>query len=66
MIVKMDERPACTEAQTIECHQFQNQQLSLAVGIRLLNRLAAGRGRAMSDAPDSQHAFPDPEDLASL
>jgi DNA-3-methyladenine glycosylase II len=42
------------------------QQLSLAVGIHLLNRLAADRGKAMSDAPDSPHAFPDPEDLASL
>jgi DNA-3-methyladenine glycosylase II len=42
------------------------QQLSLAVGIHLLNRLAADRGEAMSDAPDSPHAFPAPEDLASL
>jgi DNA-3-methyladenine glycosylase II len=42
------------------------QQLSLAVGIHLLNRLAADRGKATSDALDSPHAFPDPEDLASL
>jgi DNA-3-methyladenine glycosylase II len=42
------------------------QQLSLAVGIHLLNRLAGDRGKATSDAPDSLHAFPDPEDLASL
>jgi DNA-3-methyladenine glycosylase II len=42
------------------------QQLSLAVGIHLLNRLAADRGRATSDAPYSPHAFPDPEDLASM
>jgi DNA-3-methyladenine glycosylase II len=42
------------------------QQLSLAVGIHLLNRLAADRGKAMADAPDGPHAFPDPEDLASL
>jgi DNA-3-methyladenine glycosylase II len=42
------------------------QQLSLAVGIHLLNRLAADRGKTTSDAPDSPHAFPDPEDLASL
>jgi hypothetical protein len=42
------------------------QQLSLDVGIHLLNRLAADRGRAVSDAPDSPHACPDPEDLASL
>jgi DNA-3-methyladenine glycosylase II len=42
------------------------QQLSLAVGIHLLNRVAADRGKAMTDAPDSPHAFPAPEDLASL
>jgi DNA-3-methyladenine glycosylase II len=42
------------------------QQLSLAVGIHLLNRLAADRGKATSDAPDGPRAFPDPEDLASL
>jgi DNA-3-methyladenine glycosylase II len=42
------------------------QQLSLAVGIHLLNRLAADRGRATSDGPDGPRAFPDPEDLASL
>ena len=42
------------------------QQLSLAVGIHLLNRLAADRGRAVSDDPDGPRAFPDPEDLASL
>jgi DNA-3-methyladenine glycosylase II len=42
------------------------QQLSLAVGIHLLNRLAADRGRATSDCPESARAFPDPEDLASL
>jgi DNA-3-methyladenine glycosylase II len=36
------------------------QQLSLAVGIHLLNRLATGRGKARSDAPDSPHAFPVP------
>jgi DNA-3-methyladenine glycosylase II len=42
------------------------QQLSLAVGIQLLNRLAADRGRAMSDGADGPHAFPDPADLASL
>jgi DNA-3-methyladenine glycosylase II len=42
------------------------QQLSLAVGIHLLNRLAADRGRATSDGPDGPRAFPDPEDLACL
>ncbi|MGH2761157.1 MAG: DNA-3-methyladenine glycosylase family protein [Thermoleophilaceae bacterium] len=42
------------------------QQLSLAVGIQLLNRLAADRGEAMSDGPDSPRAFPNPEELACL
>jgi DNA-3-methyladenine glycosylase II len=42
------------------------QQLSLAVGIQLLNRLAADRGKAISDGPNGPHAFPDPEALASL
>jgi DNA-3-methyladenine glycosylase II len=42
------------------------QQLSLAVGIELLNRLAADRGKAVSDRPDSPPSFPDPEQLAPL
>jgi DNA-3-methyladenine glycosylase II len=42
------------------------QQLSLAVGIHLLNRLTADRGRATSARPEGPRAFPDPEDLASL
>jgi DNA-3-methyladenine glycosylase II len=42
------------------------QQLSLAVGIELLNRLAVDRGRAVSDAPDDSWTFPDPEELAPL
>ena len=42
------------------------QQLSLAVGIQLLNRLADGHGRAASDDPDGPPAFPDPELLAGL
>jgi DNA-3-methyladenine glycosylase II len=42
------------------------QQLSLAVGIQLLNRLAAAHGRAVPDRPDGPHAFPDPEELGSL
>jgi DNA-3-methyladenine glycosylase II len=42
------------------------QQLSLAVGIQLLNRLVADRGKATSDIPAGPKAFPDPEDLASL
>jgi DNA-3-methyladenine glycosylase II len=40
------------------------QQLSLAVGIELLNRLAADRGKAVNDRPDGPRAFPDPEALA--
>jgi DNA-3-methyladenine glycosylase II len=42
------------------------QQLSLPVGIQLLNRLAADRGKAVSGDPDGPRAFPDPEELASL
>jgi DNA-3-methyladenine glycosylase II len=42
------------------------QQLSLAVGIHLLNRLAADRGRAISDDPNCPRAFPEPKDLAPL
>jgi DNA-3-methyladenine glycosylase II len=42
------------------------QQLSLAVGIHLLNRLAADYGRAVSDDPDVPRAFPDPEELATV
>jgi DNA-3-methyladenine glycosylase II len=42
------------------------QQLSLAVGIHLLNRLAADRGKSTSGDPDGPCAFPDAEDLASL
>ena len=36
------------------------QQLSLAVGIHLLNRLAADRGRPVSDDLHGPRAFPDP------
>lgn len=39
------------------------QQLSLTVGIELLNRLAAHCGRTLSPAGAEQHAFPDAEDL---
>jgi DNA-3-methyladenine glycosylase II len=42
------------------------QQLSLAVGIQLLNRLADDHGRAASDELDGPRAFPDPERLAGL
>jgi DNA-3-methyladenine glycosylase II len=41
------------------------QQLSLAVGIQLLNRLTDRHGRAWEDA-DGPRAFPDPERLAGL
>ncbi len=40
------------------------QQLSLAVGIILLNRLAAQCG--LSSGTDAGHAFPRPEDLSSV
>jgi DNA-3-methyladenine glycosylase II len=42
------------------------QQLSLAVGIHLLNRLTADHGRPASDDPCGPRAFPGPEDLATL
>jgi DNA-3-methyladenine glycosylase II len=42
------------------------QQLSLEVGIHLLNRLAADRGETVSDDPDGPRAFPRPQDLAPL
>ena len=42
------------------------QQLSLTVGIHLLNRLTAGHGRLTSEDPDGPRAFPDPEQLASM
>jgi DNA-3-methyladenine glycosylase II len=42
------------------------QQLSLTVGIHLLNRLTAEHGRAGSEVPDSLRAFPAPEQLASV
>ncbi len=41
------------------------QQLSITVGIHLLGRLAAARGRAVPEDPDGLRAFPDPVDLAS-
>ena len=41
------------------------QQLSLAVGIILLNRLAAARGLPFEEDGQVQHAVPRPEDLAS-
>jgi DNA-3-methyladenine glycosylase II len=42
------------------------QQLSLTVGIHLLNRLTAAHGRAASDYPGDARAFPDPAALAAL
>jgi DNA-3-methyladenine glycosylase II len=42
------------------------QQLSLTVGIHLLNRLTAAHGRAAADGPSNARAFPDPAALASL
>jgi DNA-3-methyladenine glycosylase II len=42
------------------------QQLSLDVGIHLLNRLTAAHGRPVSCDPDGPCAFPDPDQLASL
>jgi DNA-3-methyladenine glycosylase II len=42
------------------------QQLSLTVGIHLLNRLAAARGRTVFNDPDGPRAFPGPQELAPL
>jgi DNA-3-methyladenine glycosylase II len=42
------------------------QQLSLAVGIHLLNRLVADRGRPVFENPDGPRAFPTPEELATV
>jgi DNA-3-methyladenine glycosylase II len=42
------------------------QQVSLTVGIQLLNRLAENYGPAFPQGDDAAHAFPRPEDLARL
>jgi DNA-3-methyladenine glycosylase II len=42
------------------------QQLSLAVGIHLLNRLTAAHGRPVIQDPTGPRAFPDPDQLASI
>jgi DNA-3-methyladenine glycosylase II len=41
------------------------QQLSLVVGIQLLNRLTESHGQVASEAPDGPRAFPGPEELAT-
>jgi DNA-3-methyladenine glycosylase II len=42
------------------------QQVTLTLGIRLLNRLAATYGPALPEAEGAAHAFPRPDDLAGL
>jgi DNA-3-methyladenine glycosylase II len=42
------------------------QQLSLAVGIHLLNRLTEAHGRPASEDAGGPHAFPDPDRLAAV
>lgn len=42
------------------------QQLSLAVGIHLLNRLTAAHGRPVGNDDPGTRAFPDPEQIAVL
>jgi len=42
------------------------QQVTLTLGIRLLNRLAASYGAAFQQGERIVHAFPQPEDLAGL
>jgi DNA-3-methyladenine glycosylase II len=41
------------------------QQLSLAVGIHLLNRLTANYGQPVPDHRAGQHAFPGPDEIAA-
>jgi DNA-3-methyladenine glycosylase II len=45
---------------------FACQQLSLSVGITLLNRLSETYGASIKNGGDSVHAFPGPEDLAGI
>jgi DNA-3-methyladenine glycosylase II len=42
------------------------QQVTLTLGIRLLNRLAANYGQPIQESEDAAHAFPRPDDLAGL
>ncbi len=42
------------------------QQLSLTVGIELLNRLSLRSGRVLTEREPTQHAFPGPEDVMGL
>ncbi len=42
------------------------QQVTLTLGIRLLNRLAADYGPALPKGDETAHAFPRPNDLAGL
>jgi DNA-3-methyladenine glycosylase II len=42
------------------------QQVTLTLGIRLLNRLAAAHGSTVGEGEAAGHAFPRPEDLARL
>jgi DNA-3-methyladenine glycosylase II len=42
------------------------QQLSLTVGVYLLNRLTAAYGLSAGPGPDRLHAFPGPEELAGV
>lgn len=42
------------------------QQVTLSVGVHLLNRLAVATGAALGESDDVAHAFPLPENLAGL
>jgi DNA-3-methyladenine glycosylase II len=42
------------------------QQVTLTLGIRLLNRLVANYGPALAEGDEAAHAFPRPDDLAGL
>jgi DNA-3-methyladenine glycosylase II len=55
-------------ATVFEClvNSIACQQVSLTVGILLLNRLAVEHGPAFEDGDDAAYAFPRPNDLAPL
>ena len=42
------------------------QQLSITVGVHLLNRLTAAYGRPVGDTPDGPHAFPGPDEVSRV
>jgi DNA-3-methyladenine glycosylase II len=55
-------------ASVFECliNAIACQQVTLTLGIRLLNRLAANYGPGLQEGSAAAHAFPRPDDLAGL